>query len=143
MLTVIKKIYRSIIPFTIRRLPIIHKIKAIILRHEWIYDSEYYEDCVDGAAISSSSVMVLSIFKEFSPKSVVDVGCGTGALLVGFRDYGCDTFGLEYSPAGIALCKKRGLNVKRFDLENEDYECSSSLSDLGFLDPKMTFLPST
>lgn len=74
---------------------------------------------MDGAAISSSRIMARSLFSEFSPKSVVDVGCGTGALLVEFRKLGCETFGLEFSPAGLEICRRRGLNVRKFDLENE------------------------
>lgn len=119
MLKLIKSLYRKLVPRNIRSLLVVHQFKTHLLKHEWIYDSEYYEKSVDGAAILSSSVMVRSIFQEFAPKCVVDVGCGTGALILAFRDHGCETFGLEYSPAGIAMCQKRGLNVKRFDLENE------------------------
>ena len=74
---------------------------------------------MDGPSVASARTMARSIFSEFAPKSVIDVGCGTGALLNEFQKYGCETFGLEFSPAGLEMCRQRGLNVKRFDLYNE------------------------
>jgi cyclopropane fatty-acyl-phospholipid synthase-like methyltransferase len=130
MLKKIKQFYRQAVPISIRSSPIIHKIKALILRHEWIYDAEYYEDCVDGPAVASARIMARSIFSEFAPKSVLDVGCGTGALLSEFQKYGCETFGLEFSPAGLEMCRQRGLNVKKFDLESERGDMLSAKYDI-------------
>jgi len=38
---------------------------------------------------------------EFGATYIIDVGCGTGALLEALRDRGCDVFGLEYSEAAL------------------------------------------
>jgi cyclopropane fatty-acyl-phospholipid synthase-like methyltransferase len=56
---------------------------------------------------------------DFMPKHVVDVGCGTGALLQALQDRGCDVFGLEHSKAGLGYCKARNINVVQFDLEKD------------------------
>jgi SAM-dependent methyltransferase len=81
-----------------------------------LYDREYYI-YVDVEASRSAPIIVGSILGEFSPKSVIDVGCGTGALLAEFKKHGVATRGLEYSPAGLKFCKERGLDVRQFDIE--------------------------
>jgi cyclopropane fatty-acyl-phospholipid synthase-like methyltransferase len=55
------------------------------------------------------------------PKRVVEVGCGTGALLRELHTQGCTVLGLEYAAAAIAVCHDRGLHVIRFDLEHETF----------------------
>ncbi len=52
----------------------------------------------------------------FAPRSVVDVGCGSGAILAEFARRGLACRGLEYSDAGLARCRERGLTVDKFDL---------------------------
>ena len=64
--------------------------------------------------------MAATIERIFKPNSVIDVGCGTGALLAQLKQNGLELGGLEYSDAGIARCRERGINVRKFDLEKEE-----------------------
>ena len=84
--------------------------------HDDEYDAHYYE-MVDRTASESSAVIGTSIVRELAPTRVVDVGCGTGALLAALREYGVECAGLEYSRVGLAYCRRRSLSVARFDLE--------------------------
>ena len=49
--------------------------------------------------------------------SVLDVGCGDGALLAALRDSGCDARGMEIDPANVAECVARGLSVIQGDAD--------------------------
>jgi cyclopropane fatty-acyl-phospholipid synthase-like methyltransferase len=90
-----------------------------LLAHDMIYDSEYYANIIEGPAIRSAKTISNSIFASFAPTRVVDVGCGTGALLEALRGRGCKVFGLEYSVAALKYCGERGLEVAKFDLEKD------------------------
>jgi SAM-dependent methyltransferase len=83
--------------------------------HEEIYDANYYR-FIDAEALTASNAMAQTIVQHFKPGTLVDVGCGTGAFLAAVRDRSVQTFGLEYSAAGLEYCAKRNLNVHRFDL---------------------------
>jgi SAM-dependent methyltransferase len=86
--------------------------------HDLIYSDDYYKE-VEEAAAAGAGVMSSTIIERFSPRAVVDVGCGTGALLAAFRDKGCTVRGLEYAEAGLRRCRQRGLDVMKFDIESE------------------------
>lgn len=87
------------------------------LPHDAVYGAGYYER-VDLAARRSAEAMAEVIVRELRPRTVIDVGCGTGALLAQLRATGdVSVKGLEYSDAGLALCRERGLDVSKFDLE--------------------------
>jgi SAM-dependent methyltransferase len=85
-------------------------------QHQEIYDSRYYK-YVDRTAAQSAPVMADTIISHFKPKTVIDVGCGTGALLAEIKRRGVTVHGLEYSDAGLALSRIKGLDVEKFDLQ--------------------------
>ena len=114
---VIKNLYRTLLPVSVRNSPIVAKLKAQLLGHDWIYNSDYYERTVEGPAVRSAGTIANSILNDFKATCVIDVGCGTGALLEALRDTGCEVFGLEYSEAALKYCRARRLNVAKFDLE--------------------------
>jgi SAM-dependent methyltransferase len=92
------------------------------MRHNDIYTADYYETTVEGPAVRSAGAIADTIVGDLDPKSVLDVGCGTGALLEALRERGCTVFGLEYSDAGLSYCRKRNLDVTKFDLENDVFD---------------------
>ena len=58
----------------------------MILGHDSIYTRSYYRDVVEDSAKESAVKISNSIVNELAPKRVIDVGCGTGALLEALRD---------------------------------------------------------
>ena len=76
------------------------RLRSSILGHDAIYDKQYYDE-VEVSAIMSAKPIATSLVAYYHPKSVVDVGCGTGALLEAFRTEGVEVAGLEYSEAGL------------------------------------------
>ena len=70
--------------------------------------------------MESAATIAGSIIADLAPSSVFDVGCGTGALLEALATRGCSVAGLEYSEAALAYCRRRALDVRKFDLEHDD-----------------------
>jgi SAM-dependent methyltransferase len=50
---------------------------------------------------------------------VVDLGCGTGALLAALAELKIHGRGLEYATAAIDIAKRRGIEVERYDIEHD------------------------
>jgi SAM-dependent methyltransferase len=99
---------------------------------EDVYDREYYL-FVDAESTRSAPVIVESVVTQFAPRTLIDVGCGTGALLSAFKAKGIKTVGLEYSSAGLKVCKGRGLDVYQFNIERDRPQ------DLGKFDAAVCF----
>ncbi len=87
--------------------------------HEEIYDQDYYDRLVDPPMQESADIMARSFLQAFNSTSVVDVGCGTGVLLGACRKLGMRANGLEYSEAALGICRKRGIDARKFDIESE------------------------
>jgi SAM-dependent methyltransferase len=87
--------------------------------HDELYTRQYFQTAVDPQAAASAPAMVASMVQELRPASVVDVGCGTGQILLSFQKSGVSGRGLEYSDAALEICRERGLDVQKFDLEQE------------------------
>jgi methionine biosynthesis protein MetW len=51
--------------------------------------------------------------------SVLDVGCGDGALLAALRARGSDARGMEIDPGNVAECVARGLSVIQGDADSD------------------------
>ena len=116
----------SLLPEQIHRLPLFNPIfKQIahrLVSFDEIYTHEYFASEVEATAGCSAQVMSESIINKFKPIRVVDVGCGTGALLYELKERGCICLGLENSSAGLNICRTRGLDVRKFDLEHDTLE---------------------
>jgi hypothetical protein len=91
-------------------------VRHTIASHDKIYDEHYYDTMVEADAARSAHVMAASIVDRFQPKTVMGVGCGTGALLQAFTKLNCEARGLEYSEAGLAYCRSRRLSVRKFNI---------------------------
>jgi 2-polyprenyl-3-methyl-5-hydroxy-6-metoxy-1,4-benzoquinol methylase len=128
MLTGIREVIKNIVPASMREtirssigasiMPSRFRIiaKHVMRAHATTYDKDYYDTAVEPGAVQSAAVMAKSIVECFEPKTIIDVGCGTGALLEAFRNLNCRVFGLEYSDAGLAYCRRRNLAVRKFNI---------------------------
>ena len=87
--------------------------------HDATYNDEYYENDVEGPAAFAAPHIARSVVACFRPNSLIDIGCGTGAMLAQFRELGVKVSGLEYSSAGIRRCRQRGLDVMKFNIERD------------------------
>jgi SAM-dependent methyltransferase len=85
--------------------------------HDDLYDADYYV-AIDATAVQSAEVMADSIVRDFTPRTALDVGCGTGALLELLSRKGVVCAGLEYADAALAYCRARALDVRKFDVES-------------------------
>jgi len=118
---IIKDIFRKPLPLSLRQSHWIVKFKQRVYWHNLIYDSDYYDYSVDDPAIRSVGTISESIIDDFAPRSVIDVGCGSGALLNALRNRGCDVLGLEYSDAALRLCRRQHVPVLKFNLEKDSF----------------------
>jgi SAM-dependent methyltransferase len=70
------------------------------------YSSQYYERLSEGSSRSAAAVVPI-IVEYISPKSVIDLGCGTGAWLAEFKRHGVrDILGVDgphVDPAGLVI----------------------------------------
>lgn len=120
--SLVKRLYRCI-PASIRGSTLVSRVKTFtqsyLLPHDWVYDSEYYSTEARKASLDSAPVIAETIFRELKPERVIDVGCGTGDVLLALRKHGCTVKGLERSAAALKVCHERGLPVTAFDLEDD------------------------
>jgi cyclopropane fatty-acyl-phospholipid synthase-like methyltransferase len=91
-------------------------VQLRVATHDEIYDQEYYA-MADREALRSAEPIAESIVSDLAPQTVLDIGCGTGALLRALRARGVGGTGLEYSEAALTYCRARRLDVHKFDLE--------------------------
>jgi SAM-dependent methyltransferase len=110
-------------PDRLRRNPEVRNLvtwlQSHVLPHDWVYDGSYYDESVDLPAVRSAEIISASVMRDFMPKSMADVGCGTGAMLQAFQANGCEIVGFEKSKAALQICLDRKLNVREFDLESD------------------------
>ena len=66
--------------------------------------------------------LISKYFLDKTKLNILDVGCGTGALLRELGDYG-NVQGLDFSPRAVSFCKERGLlNVEQGSATEIRYE---------------------
>lgn len=68
-------------------------------------------------AVKNAPPLADVLLAEFpGAKSLVDVGCGTGAMAAEFKRRGLAVMGWEYSPKGRAWAQRQGIDVRPFDV---------------------------
>jgi len=68
----------------------------------------------------SSDLSVMKLIADLVPKGsrVLDLGCGSGALLAHLQaERGCSGYGIEIDDANVLACQQRGVNVIQLNLE--------------------------
>jgi SAM-dependent methyltransferase len=118
----LRSVYQSVFPERVRRSAdgLLSPLKSRIRRianHDELYDKAYFEDGVEPTNTASAAVMAQSILDEFHPGFVVDVGCGTGGLLLALKKVGVPGMGFENASAAIEIARSKGLEVVKLDLE--------------------------
>ena len=58
---------------------------------------------------------ILSLCQCFPHRSILDIGCGDGAIIRELKRFGDDIAGLEISQAAVSQCVNAGLNVALFN----------------------------
>jgi SAM-dependent methyltransferase len=66
-------------------------------------------------------VLAEQLIADYHPRTVLDVGCGAGALLMSLRSRGVKGIGLEYSEPALRICRQRGLSVQKFDIRTDTW----------------------
>ena len=107
------------IALAVKRDPSSLRNVLVALPHDDIYDRRYF-DHVEVTTKASADAMAASIVASFAPRRVVDLGCGTGALLERLRSLGVEVMGLEHARAALEWCRGRDLDVEPFDLVNDE-----------------------
>lgn len=63
---------------------------------------------------------MIDALMEFTPRRVLDVGCGTGKASRLLLERGCDVVGVEPDPAMAAIARRHGLAVEEATFETWD-----------------------
>ena len=82
----------------------------------------------------------LDVVKKYG-QPVLDVGCGTGRILLDFMQQGIDIEGVDNSPEMLELCRQKGekLNLKPTVYQQEMTELALSRQYQAILVPSSTF----
>jgi SAM-dependent methyltransferase len=86
-----------------------------------IYDRAYYDGVVDPLMLSSSDAIARSMRREFEPRSLIDVGCGSGALMLSLERLGISCLGFDVATAAVERCRERGLQARRLDVRGDPF----------------------
>lgn len=81
------------------------------------YRPEYYQRNVSPRAAMSAPVIAETIVSTFAPRTCVDVGCGTGELMLALGALGVRCWGFDRATYAVGKCRQKGLTVYPFDLE--------------------------
>lgn len=95
-------------------------------QHDEIYDREYFDRIIEPAIRGAAEAISDTIMELYRPRTVIDVGCGTGTLMEALGRRGVVCTGFEYADAALSICRARQLNVTKFDIESESFPVASA-----------------
>jgi SAM-dependent methyltransferase len=80
--------------------------------------SEIYYNGIESANSHAYELLAETLNEVFQPKSVVDVGCGSGGISAALRDSGVgEIYPFDFSQASVDMTRKRGFtSARRLDL---------------------------
>lgn len=128
--TIVKSTYRTVVPRRFDRSVFDGKtgLSRLIVRakaalemgasHDDLYDATYYARQEEAMHISSRCIADSIAERMPEVQTVIDIGCGSGSILDALRGHGLSGRGLDYSDAALAICRDKGLDVLKFDLES-------------------------
>ena len=160
----LKSVYKKVVPAKVQRMTwdpdypfhhVISPLKQMLPHkagHDEIYDAYYFNETMEPFAKKSAEVIAGTIRRAFHPSSVVDIGCGTGELLLALRRLDIEGVGLEYSSAALEIARSKGVDVRSHNLEQPldrqatyraDVRISTEVAehlDANYADPFVDFL---
>lgn len=118
--SILKHVYH-LLPPPLRKTGPLHRLAFRVMEktgdRDDIYSPKYYQTMVEPYARKSAPQIARSIVETFHPQTVIDVGCGSGALLVELRKLGIRRLlGLDCADAGLDIARARSLDVRKFDI---------------------------
>lgn len=128
--SIAKTTYRTVVPRRFDRSVfdgktaasrLVIRLKAALesgARHDDLYDATYYARQEEEMHVSSKHIAGSIAERMPEVRTVIDIGCGSGDILDALRDQGLSGRGLDYSEAALAICRDKGLDVVKFDLES-------------------------
>jgi len=129
----VRQLYQQLVPVSVRRLPFVAALARRLssrFAHDLLYTAEYFDTDVERVSAQAAPAFASLIAGDFGPVRIIDVGCGTGVLLAALRTSHPTVVGLEYAEAGLARCRARGLDVRKFDLERDTWPHGKETFDL-------------
>jgi SAM-dependent methyltransferase len=142
---VLRELYRTLVPGVVRRRPVLARLAGRMTgrfgAHDLLYTKEYFVGTVEEPAAQAAPGLAEVVNNEFRPTRVIDVGCGTGALLEALTKVGCTCVGLEYADAGLRMCRARNLDVRKFDLERDRWQDEEGTFDVAISTEVAEHLP--
>jgi len=121
----LKKGYRACAPMAFRGSREADVLKSLLYKivpKSVIYDRDFLLEVIDQPSTAAAPVIAASVVRDLAPTSILDVGCGSGSMLLAFRDLGLSTKGFEFAAPALSFCKDRMLDVIKVDLRNPDSE---------------------
>jgi methionine biosynthesis protein MetW len=87
--------------------------------HDKNWNSKFLKKRTNVLNESNSSIAssIAPIIQNFS--SVLDVGCGTGELMIFFKKKKKTVFGIDISASALQVAKKKGFKIKKVDLDEK------------------------
>jgi ubiquinone/menaquinone biosynthesis C-methylase UbiE len=101
-----------------------------VIRHHWDRRASTFDDEVGHSLVSDEQrrawLDLLSRFAGQAPRRVLDVGCGTGFLALGFAELGHTVTGIDLSPQMIDRARRKAEQAGK---EVDFHECDAAALD--------------
>ena len=83
---------------------------------DFYYDKQFFSQRSPSATVGAAALVVDVVLEHFSPRTVVDIGCGNGNFVKAFQDRGIDAWGIEGSRAARGAAVVDPNCIRIFDL---------------------------
>lgn len=137
------------------RCPTMYSRKRLDERSLAIFYSRFYREMYTGSSVPTTSWFEEQVLSgrrilnqlsdlgitrnELSGKRILEVGCGSGGILIPFTEFGADVVGIDFDDTYMDAGRKRGLNL----VDRSVYEFQSDKKfDLIILKDVIEHLPS-